>query len=91
MITIETEENEHGGVVNAWYVVVGWDDGTPISSARRGALTLRCAACLGDVKRPIIAATPEILGEIAWHGGRCARCHARVSDPRLVLLTGRVQ
>jgi hypothetical protein len=80
MITIESVERPQ------WYLIVGWDEGTPLTSARRGAFALRCAACLGDVRRPTIAATPEIIGEAAWHGARCARCHRRVPDPRLVLL-----
>jgi len=70
----------------AWYLVVGWDESTALTSARRGALAIRCAACLGGVDRPIIAAPVEIVGELAWHGARCARCHRRVIDARLLSL-----
>lgn len=73
--------------MTAYYLVLGFDGGTPPTSARRGALQVRCAACLGGVSRVILAAPAELVGELAWCGATCARCHARVRDDRLLAIT----
>lgn len=77
--------------MTAYYAVIGWTEATPPTSARRGALHVRCAACLGGVDRPIVALPVDVASELAWHGARCARCHQRIVDRRLVDLVGGVR
>lgn len=73
-----------------WYFVAGWRGDSPPRSAKRGALAVRCASCLGGVDGAIVAIPPEVVGELAWVGCQCARCHRRVTDPRLVVTVARV-
>jgi len=71
-----------------WYLVCAWEGAA--TDRRRSRFILRCAACLGGVTEPIIAAPLDFTAEAAWNAAACARCGRRVEDRRMLAFLERV-